>query len=79
MNIQGRGQEGLENQANRGFQASSGLADFLGNAAGAQGGLSAFTQDRANTGMNSGLSMLSELIKSGKLKIPGVSGRCWRC
>jgi len=75
LGIQGAGQAGLEGQANRGFQAAGGLADFLGTAGSQQAGANYMKRLHGNESMQSGLGQLASLIGGGSLKIPGISGR----
>jgi hypothetical protein len=74
--IKGAGMQGLEGQAGRGFQASQGLADYIGSAAGQQGlfGLVGQGINQGNRNeMASGLSSLVGLFGGGKSQIPGTT------
>ncbi len=62
LGIQGAGQQGLEGQVGRGFQASGSLADYLGGASQLQARNKMFNNYIGNENRMSGLSALSGLI-----------------
>lgn len=72
LGIQGRGMQGLEQRVDRGYSASSNLADYAGSAATQQAGFDAYGRNQANKARNSGLSALSGLIGDEKFN-PVVS------
>jgi hypothetical protein len=64
LGIQGQGQQGLENQVGRGFQASGNLADYLGTNSMMQAGNQFSGQRQQNENRNTGLSSLASLINN---------------
>lgn len=72
LGIQGSGQQGLQRQADTGFIGSGGLADYLGSAAGQQGGFNAYGRHEQNANRNEGLSALSNLL--GGIQKPQAGG-----
>lgn len=62
LGIQGKGQEGLQHQADIGYHGAGSLADYLGTAGGRQGNVNAITKDYGNQSTANGLSALAGLI-----------------
>lgn len=65
LGIQSTGMKGLEGQAERGYGAAGNLADYMGNAAGAQVGSNMFGQANNQGNRNDASSILSGLIGGG--------------
>lgn len=75
LGIQNSGQQGAQHQADQGFQASTGLADYLGNNLTQQAGLRYHGQAQQNTNKQASSNALLNFLGQAGGNILGASGQ----